>query len=207
MKISVDQLAKKYWNQVLFKGFNYTFEGTNRYALLGANGSGKSTMLRILAAIQNASKGKIVYSQNNQEIASERFFNYYSICAPGIELVEEMTLEEFFKFHFSFKPLHQQVTQINELYSIIGLAAFKSKALSHFSSGMKQRVKLAQAIFTDCPILLLDEPCTNLDIQGVNQYQQWIEQYATNKMIIVASNEEREYSFCDQKILLSDYLM
>jgi ABC-type multidrug transport system ATPase subunit len=70
---------------------------------------------------------------------------------------------------------------------------------------MKQRVKLAQAIFADSPVLLLDEPCTNLDQQGVAQYREWMEQYAANRMVIVASNDPREYFFCKEQIVLEDY--
>ena len=70
---------------------------------------------------------------------------------------------------------------------------------------MKQRVKLAQAIFSDTPVLLLDEPCTNLDQQGVDQYTSWIDQYTKDRLVIVASNDVREYYFCKDNIALENY--
>jgi len=70
---------------------------------------------------------------------------------------------------------------------------------------MKQRAKLAQAFFTDTPILLLDEPCSNLDLQGVAMYQQWLQQYATNRLVIIASNDEREYEGVVDIIDIQDY--
>ncbi len=70
---------------------------------------------------------------------------------------------------------------------------------------MKQRVKLAQAIFSDTELLFLDEPCTNLDQKGVEQYKQWIEDYGKNRLVIIASNDIREYYFCNHQIVIEDY--
>jgi ABC-type multidrug transport system ATPase subunit len=70
---------------------------------------------------------------------------------------------------------------------------------------MRQRVKLAQAFFSDTPVLLLDEPCTNLDEAGVQQYLDWIAEYTNDRTVIVASNDTREYSFCEHRMLMSNY--
>ena len=72
---------------------------------------------------------------------------------------------------------------------------------------MKQRLKLALAIFSDAPILLLDEPCSNLDQEGMAMYQSLINEFAMHKLIIVASNDPAEYQFCKEKINLMDYKM
>ena len=121
-----------------------------------------------------------------------------------MELVEELTLREFFDFHFSFKRPLPSLT-IDKIIDLIGLKDAVNKPIGDYSSGMKQRVKLAQAIFADTPILLLDEPCTNLDQQGVEQYREWIEQYGKNRLVIVASNDPREYFFCREQMLIEDY--
>jgi ABC-type multidrug transport system ATPase subunit len=70
---------------------------------------------------------------------------------------------------------------------------------------MKQRLKLAQAIFSDTPLLLLDEPCTNLDKEGYGLYQNLIQENCTNKIVIICSNEEAEIHFCNARIHINDY--
>ena len=116
--------------------------------------------------------------------------------------LEEMSAAEFLEFHAVFKPL---ILPINDILSEIGLEAARSKQIRNFSSGMKQRVKLAQAIFSDASLLLLDEPCTNLDAAGYELYHRLISTYCGSRTVIVSSNDPNEYSFCDQRINIMDY--
>ena len=150
-----------------------------------------------------ASEGKIFYSNAGKSIASESIFHFISIVAPYLELPEEMTLHEFLRFHASFKPLRTDISN-DEIISIVGLKKSANKQLRYFSSGMKQRVKLAQAIFSDVPLLLLDEPCSNLDEAGIALYQELIAEHCKEKLIIVSSNEQQEYSFCRETIRMSE---
>ena len=94
---------------------------------------------------------------------------------------------------------------IDEILSIIGLQNAANKQIRYYSSGMKQRIKLAQAIFSDVPVLLLDEPCTNLDTAGYALYHELISRYALHKLIIVSSNDEKEMDFCLERINIMDY--
>ncbi|MBV9989065.1 MAG: ATP-binding cassette domain-containing protein [Chitinophagaceae bacterium] len=137
-------------------------------------------------------------------VAPEDHFQYISIAAPYLELIEEMTGKEFLSFHNQFKPLFSHLG-LEEILSIIGLEKAMNKQIRYFSSGMKQRLKLAQAIFAEVPVLLLDEPCTNLDASGYQLYHQLIEQYCGNKLIIVSSNDAQEMDFCREKISILDY--
>lgn len=204
MKISLDSVGKRFQRHWIFKDVQYDFSKPGCYALLGANGSGKSTLLRVIAGMQAPSKGKVSYEVQDKTIDAATVYSYISYCAPGQEIIEELTLREFLGFHFKFKkPL---LGLDNEtIINIIGLDHAADKPISDYSSGMKQRVKLAQAIFSDTDVLLLDEPCTNFDQQGVEQYGQWIEQYGKDRLIIVASNVMREYFFCKEHIELQRY--
>ena len=206
MKITLEHVSKRFQRYWIFKDVNYTFAAPGAYALLGPNGSGKSTLLRIIAGMQAPSLGKVfVHNADNSIIVATDIFSKISFCAPGQELVEELTLREFFDFHFSFKPLLPDIT-IDKIIELTGLAHAAGKPIGDYSSGMKQRVKLAQAIFADTPILLLDEPCTNLDLQGIEQYKEWIARYSEGRMVIVASNDAREYFFCKEQIVIEDYM-
>lgn len=203
MKISLDHISKRFQRHWILKDVNLLFTSPNTYALLGHNGSGKSTLLRIISGMQSASKGKVLYTDDDNG-SVENIYQYVSFCAPAQEIVEEFTLPEFLDFHFSFKTILDGLSK-DDIIEHIGLGQVKDKPISDYSSGMKQRVKLAQAIFTKTPVLLLDEPCTNLDESGVQQYHNWINKYSKNRLVIVASNDEREYSFCKELIRLSDY--
>jgi ABC-type multidrug transport system ATPase subunit len=204
MTISLEHISKRFQRHWIFKDIDCTFNVPGTYALLGSNGSGKSTLLRIIAGIQAPSLGKVAYTVAGKIADHNSAFPQISFCAPGMEIVEELTLREFLSFHFSFKKSLQSFSK-EQIIKIIGLADAADKPIGDYSSGMKQRVKLAQAIFSDTPALLLDEPCTNLDQQGVDQYRSWIEQYTRGRMVIVASNDVREYFFCKEQIALEKY--
>jgi ABC-type multidrug transport system ATPase subunit len=92
-----------------------------------------------------------------------------------------------------------------ELLEKISLGNAANKQIRNFSSGMKQRLKLALAIFDQAPILLLDEPCSNLDQEGIQTYHQLMQAHVMHKLIIVASNDPQEYQFCSQQLSLSDF--
>ena len=115
-----------------------------------------------------------------------------------------MTVREFLDFHKGFKPFLPGVTT-DTIISTIGLEKAVNKQIRYYSSGMKQRVKLAQCIFSDTAIVLLDEPCTNLDKAGIELYDSLINAYCKNRLVVVSSNDEEEYKFCQLKINISDY--
>ena len=204
MNITLEHISKRFQRHWIFKDVNYSFTAPQAYALLGPNGSGKSTLLRIVAGMQAPSLGKIFYKKNDYLISPTELFNHISFSAPGMEIVEELTLREFFDFHFSFKrPLNGLDTE--KIIELCSLKDAANKPIGDYSSGMKQRVKLAQAIFSDTAILLLDEPCTNLDEQGVGQYREWMELYSKDRLTLVASNDPREYFFCREQLVIEDY--
>jgi len=204
MTITLENISKRFQRHWIFKGVSGYFTTGNAYALLGANGSGKSTLMRIIAGMQSASGGKVGYSASGVAVEAQAIYKFISFCAPGQEIVDELTLKEFLEFHFSFKkPLPG--LSVSDMIALTGLQEAADKPIGDYSSGMKQRVKLAQAIFTDAPVLFLDEPCTNLDLHGVAQYTAWMEQFAGNRLVFVASNDVREYFFCREQLVLEDY--
>jgi ABC-type multidrug transport system ATPase subunit len=121
-----------------------------------------------------------------------------------MELIEEYTLEEFLTFHFSFKPALRGLSPL-EVARLIQLEHAFKKPIKYYSSGMKQRVRLGQAIFADSQLVLLDEPCSNLDKTGIELYQSLVENYCADRMVVVASNDPAEYYFCKEVFSMSDY--
>jgi ABC-type multidrug transport system ATPase subunit len=204
MKISLTDAGKRFNRDWIFRHLTYEFSAGQSYAIIGPNGSGKSTLLQVLSGSMQINEGKAEWTIDNKQLASENIYNSISICAPYLEVVEEMTLIEFLNFHSGFKPFLSLITT-EKIISILGLENAVNKQIRNYSSGMKQRVKLAQSIFSDVPVVLLDEPCTNLDETGVNLYKQLIEEYCKKRMVIVSSNDHHEYDFCSNRINITDW--
>jgi ABC-type multidrug transport system ATPase subunit len=204
MKISLTDAGKRFNRDWIFRHLTYEFSAGQSYAIIGPNGSGKSTLLQVLSGATQLNEGKGEWAMNNKQLANENIYNSISICAPYLDVVEEMTLPEFLKFHAGFKPFLSSITS-DKIISILGLENAVNKQIRNYSSGMKQRVKLAQAIFSDVPVVLLDEPCTNLDEVGVNLYKQLIEDYCKKRMVVVSSNDHHEYDFCSKRINITDW--
>ena len=200
MQISLQQASKRFNKEWIFRNLDYTFELGQHYALIGNNGSGKSTLLQIIAGYSSLTKGTIHWSDNDHTT----IFQQLSFAAPYLELVEEFTTMEQFDFHATFKTLQSSIS-VNDIIERIGLKNSAHKQIRYFSSGMKQRLKLALAILSDTPLLLLDEPCSNLDKEGYTLYAELIQQFAQHKLIIVGSNDPQEYAFCNQQVNLMDY--
>jgi len=205
MQIHFTAASKRFNKEWIFSNLNFSFVTGQQYALIGNNGSGKSTLLQIIAGYIGLTKGQVDWVDNNgQSIDSSKIYEHISIAAPYLELVEEFTALEQIAFHQQFKPIQSDLKPI-DLLEKIGLSKASDKQIRNFSSGMKQRLKLALAIFDQSPILLLDEPCSNLDQEGIQTYHQLMQAYTMHKLIIVASNDAQEYQFCGQRLSLSDF--
>ncbi len=198
-------VGKRYNREWIFRRCNYTFNSGKSYAITGPeSGSGKSTLLQVIAGATLHNEGTIEYNSDQGAISNEQHYTNISIAAPYLELIEEMTAKEMLVFHSRFKPLISSLG-IADMLKIVGLENAANKQLRYFSSGMKQRLKLAQAFFSNTPVLLLDEPTTNLDADGIALYQNLIAQYTKDKLVIVSSNVKEEYDFCEEVISIADY--
>lgn len=202
IEVNLHEVGKRFGKQWLFKSLSAKLEQGKSYAITGNNGSGKSTLMQIIFGYQTPTKGNVQLLNNQVPVPTADTFRFASFVAPYIELPEELTLLEQLHFHHSFKPLYAQGS-ITQLINEIGLAESAHKKIKHFSSGMKQRVKLAQAFYGSSPVLLFDEPCTNLDEKGIAWYQQQIKNCKTNRLVIIASNQKYEYAFVDQVLTIA----
>ncbi len=206
MEIKINNISKRYRFEWIVKRLTFTFEAGKAYAILGPNGSGKSTLMKMLSGYLSPSKGKVEFhsAASSKPMDIDKVFTSISYAAPYIDLIEELTLSEAIRFHQRFKPFYKDVEE-KTIHDLLNFSKSKDKAVKFFSSGMKQRLKLALACASDTPILLLDEPTTNLDAQGVEWYLALIERFAKDRLVIVASNIEHDYRFCNASINIMDY--
>ena len=200
MKISLQNLGKRFNREWVFRNLNYQFISGRSYAITGPNGSGKSTLLQLISGALMVNEGTVLY----ESIKQDDIYKHVSIAAPYLQLVEEMTLHEFLNFHSGLKNWLPSITS-TEIISTIELEKAAHKQLRYFSSGMKQRVNLAQAIFSNVPVVLLDEPTTNFDEEGILLYRNLVNNFCKNRLLIVSSNDKQEYDFCDEVLDMKNY--
>ncbi len=204
MTISLEGISKRFNREWIFKHISYTVNSNTSLAITGANGSGKSTLLQIISGNLLPSNGKVSYLETGKSVDPDKMYQHISFCAPYLDIIDEFSLEEFLSFHFKFKTLEDGVSK-KDMPSLLQLEHARSKKIKDFSTGMRQRVKLGICFFSNTPIVLLDEPTTNLDKKGINWYQENIGKIAQKKTIIVSSNSESEYSFCEEILAIEDY--
>ncbi|RWY52349.1 ABC transporter ATP-binding protein [Mucilaginibacter gilvus] len=204
MKITLQNIGRRFNREWIFKGVDYTFENKESYAILGSNGSGKSTLLQVLNGSLAPSAGVLAYSYEDKSVEAEDAFTYLSLAAPYLELIEEFSLNEIIDFHFKFKSYKTGLNR-QSVVDLLSLPGSPNKLIKYFSSGMKQRLKLALAFCSDTPMLMLDEPTSNLDSQGIDWYLSLVERYSANRLTIICSNQEHEYSFCKNRLSIADY--
>ena len=204
MKINLSQAGKRFNREWIFRNATLEFQPNFSYAITGPNGSGKSTLLQCIAGMMQLSQGTVQYTINGRRLPNEQLYKHVSFCAPYLELIEEMTLIEFLHFHFGFNNLVPGI-DVKKIIAILQLQEAANKQIRYYSSGMKQRVKLAQAIFSETDAVLLDEPCSNLDLQGIDLYHSLINDYCQNRLVIVSSNDEVEYRFCKEIINIHSF--
>jgi ABC-type multidrug transport system ATPase subunit len=202
--ISLENIGRRFNRDWIFRGVDFTFTTGKIYAVLGPNGSGKSTLLQVLNGSLSPSVGDISYFYEDMPVEIDKVYKHLSLAAPYLELIEEFTLSEMIDFHFKFKPYKTGINK-NEVIELLAMPGSKNKLIKYFSSGMKQRLKLALAFCADTPMLMLDEPTSNLDTQGVDWYLSLVQKFAQNRLTIICSNQEHEYSFCDERLNIVDY--
>ena len=204
MKIILKDLGKRFGTDWIFKSLDYTFSIDEHYAIIGGNGSGKSTLMKAISGGLLLTKGKVEYVLQQQALDEEAIWEYISYAAPYIDIVEDFTLKECIDFHFSFHPIMKGVDR-KDVPFLLGLERHTQKQIRSFSSGMRQKLKLGMAFLSARPVLLLDEPTSNLDVHAISWYKEMLANYTSGKIVIIASNVEEEYRHCKASINMVDY--
>ena len=192
MRLIAKNLSKRFNREWIFKDLNYQFNTPGTYAIVGPNGSGKSTLLQVLWGQMVPSVGSVSFEINGLKIAQSDLFKHVAIATPYMDLIDEFTLNEMVKFHFSFKEIRDHKS-LEEVIELLELNHAREKVIANFSSGMRQRLKLGLAFYSQCSALFLDEPTTNLDRKSMDWYSRHLEQVSDKKLVFIASNQDHEY--------------
>lgn len=195
MKLSVENIAKKYSKQWLFKDINFELSSGESLAILGKNGSGKSTLIQVIYGLIQPSKGIVRLNDETQFEPSK----YFAFTSPYLELPMEFTIREIHQLYVSMNKLK---VNLKHLMDFSYFESNKSELpLKYFSSGMLQRLKTALCLLSEAEVFLLDEPLTNMDALGEKWYSENLDS-VRNKICIVASNQEAEYAWTSSSITI-----
>ena len=205
MRIIAASVGKKFISEWIFRSVQLELSAGNSYTFVGANGSGKSTLLQLLMGVMPATEGSIDYqTADGRTIDPDDWYQHIAMAAPYLELIEEFTLEELIRFHTRFKKLKAGMS-IQDFLERIELPQARHKAIRHFSSGMKQRLKLGLALFSEAAVVVLDEPTSNLDRHGMAWYLREVTALDSSQLLLIGSNQPQEYAFCKNIISLSTF--
>ena len=200
MEVVLSNIAKHFGREVVFRGVDRTLATGSRTAILGPNGSGKSTLLQVIGGAMIPTEGTIQHQLRDRVLPQEEVYRHVAIAAPYLGLYEDLSLHQAITFHAAFKPFKPGISPA-DVARIAYLEAAMHKQVLHFSSGMKQRLKLALAILSDAPLLLLDEPTSNLDAQAISWYRSLVSEHVGQRTLVVASNHlVQEHELCDATI-------
>ena len=199
MDLSIQKLSKAFNQRIVFQQLNFQIKSGSRLAITGANGSGKSTLLKILSGGLLPTSGQIMYSINAQQIDEDQLYRYVHFVAPYNNVIEELTLPELFSLHQKLGLL-KRFDDYTSWKIKLEYPFHPERQIKTFSSGMKQRVKLGLALLDDRPLILLDEPGSNLDAQGKNWFYDLLKNLQPTQTLVIASNDASEIDFCETSI-------
>ncbi len=197
--LSIDKVGKQFYRNWLFRHLNLKISEGESLAVIGHNGSGKSTLLRIIASQMVPTEGKVTLRIGGTPVPANQMYQHLSWSAPYIGLFPELTLREQFRLQGRFRTM---MLPESEFLSVLSLSNEADKPLRFYSSGMLQRAKAGLAIFAQGQLLLLDEPTSNMDEGNAGLIQDLLETYQRNRILILASNLEREFGKITRQIHL-----
>ena len=204
MTIDLQRVSKRYTHNWILKNVSYQFKSDVIYAIRGFNGSGKSTLLKIISGFLSPSKGKVVYNGDSGEVKRSEIYKTVSYSGPYLSSPDQLSIAEAVKLHFTFKDFIDGQNE-SMFYEQLELPVSKSARLSELSSGQQQRLLLGMAVMSDTEILLLDEPGSFLDLNAKEWLHGLLSKYASNRIVVIASNDAKDLVLCSQSIDISDY--
>ncbi|MGF1564454.1 MAG: ATP-binding cassette domain-containing protein [Flavobacteriales bacterium] len=191
MELHIRNAGRRFNRDWIFRGLDCSIPTNAHVLITGPNGSGKSTLLQAISGFLSLSEGEIAYTNKNAPVHPEHLWRQVALCTPYLDLFEDLTLHEAVQFQEGFRDFRDGWTTASVIERT-GLETHRSKQLKNFSSGMRQRVKLALALLSDASLILLDEPTSNLDRQGVDWYRNLLTEHAENRTIVISSNHNTD---------------
>jgi heme exporter protein A len=203
--IQSQNLSKSFGRRLIFRTINFSWTEKGSFGISGPNGSGKSTLVKIIAGLIAPSSGKIIHKNSGDEIIPEKLHNHIGFVSPYLVLYEEFSAWENLKIFAQIRGVTFDDKRVLSYLQQFGLENRKDDLVKTYSSGMKQRLKFVFALQHSPDILIFDEPTSNLDEEGKKIVYSIIKDEAKNRIVVVASNEQRDLELCSEILLLEKF--
>jgi heme exporter protein A len=204
MKIIAADIAKYFNEKKIFGDINFTITSGRSLTITGPNGSGKTTLIKIISGLMRPTVGSLMFYSGEEEIQREQRYQYLSLVSPYFELYEELSAYENLHFLIRLRDIKDGEQNAEALLKRVNLYGREHDAVKTYSSGMRQRLKYVFALLSNPEVLLLDEPTSNLDADGIDIVYEIIQEQKGKKIVIIATNDRNDLKYGDQRIEISD---
>jgi len=204
ISISFSDVAKRYDLRVVFRSVSGEALPGEALVITGPNGSGKSTLLAILCGLLRPTKGDVRYlRQDGDDLPRDEWGRHIGVVAPSMAVYEELTALENLRFYARVRGLSIEEAEHRALLERVGLDPDRVTPVRGYSTGMAQRLKIAQALLHSPSVLFFDEASSNLDPSG----QDWLEEQVRSlidegRTVVLATNDRREMTWGSRNVTL-----
>ena len=202
MSLNGENLSKRYGKRMLFRNLSISVDPGDILCIWGPNGSGKSTLLKVLAGLVRPTSGTVAYAEGGKPLPPHMAKHMFGMASPDVILYDELTPVENLAFLLRMRGLPFEREATVARLEAVGLAGYADAMVGTFSSGMKQRLRLASAVLHDPKVLLLDEPGSYLDGDGMARVERLVTAGGPDRAVIIATNDPREKDWCSRVVEL-----
>lgn len=203
MKVDVINIYKNFGSRKVLSNINFSVTNSLIFGVTGKNGSGKSTLVKIIAGILSANKGEVRYTIDNKVLNNLTIYQHYGFVSPYLQLYEEFSAIENIEIISKIRSIPLNESWAHQLLEKFNLLDRKDDLVREYSSGMKQRLKYVVALYHKPKLLILDEPRSNLDIEGIRIVYETIKEQKLNGCVIIATNDIEDIQLCDSVLDLN----
>lgn len=203
MKLIVNNIGKDFAEKKIFSGISFELETGKSAAIIGPNGSGKTTLVKIICGLIRPSRGTVEYSIGGKTIETQAFHKHIGLVGPYLELYEELTAMENLLFFAKMKRVTNAKETIIFLMDRLNLANREDDQVKTYSSGMRQRLKYVFALLGNPKMLILDEPTSNLDAEGIESVYEIMSEQKKENILLIATNDQEDLKYGDIKVAVN----
>lgn len=209
MKLTVSHIAKTYEGRAILIDCSYAFDRNETYVLMGRNGSGKSTFLRICALLEQAENGIVTYGEENAALQPDMALRRrITLVLPRIG-VFNTTVYRNVAYPLRVRGIsHVEIeSRVNQTLAFVGLDKKKTQQARTLSSGETQRLGMARALVLDPEILFLDEPTASIDEENTHIIESIIKDMRKEgrAMVILTTHDNAQAERIADRILVLDH--
>ena len=196
ISLSVQSISKSFPGRPVLRSISFDANEHEIIGIAGRNGSGKSTLVKIIGGLLSPEKGTVTLSIGDTAIKSDDYYKHIGYVAPYVPVYDEFTPRELLRITAELRSIKWSDAETEQLMEQVSLTGRLEEPSHGFSSGMMQRLRLATALQHKPSLLILDEPATNLDEQGIAIVQKIVEEQSRRGIVLFASNNAAELEWC-----------